>query len=143
LLLHFDPDLTMAIHLGIGGRIVPVEAGRNPSKTVSMEIRLDDGSALQIVELGTKKRSSVHVLRRADVARHLASLGVDALSPDLTVERLGELISSEKAQLKRFLTDQHRVAGIGNAYSDEILWEARLAPLRLTTAVEADEVQRL
>ncbi len=143
LLLEVGADYTVAIHLGIGGRIVLVEAGRKPSKAVSMEIRVDDGTTIQIVELGTKKRSSVHVLRRADVAQHLAPLGVDALSPDLTPARLGELLESERSQLKRFLTDQHRVAGIGNAYSDEILWEACLAPLKVTTSLDAEETERL
>src|SRR5690349_18221704 len=80
LLLH-GGDLTMVIHLGIGGRIVLPTPGKKPSRTVSLEIGLDDGRALQIVELGTKKRSSVHLLRRADVPAHLAFLGIDALAP--------------------------------------------------------------
>ena len=94
-------------------------------------------------ELGTKKRSSVHLLSSRDVEGHLSSLGVDALAPELTVERLGSLLGAERAQLKHLLVDQHRIAGIGNAYSDEILWEARLAPLRITTTLDADEVGRL
>jgi formamidopyrimidine-DNA glycosylase len=143
LLLHAGDDLTVAIHLGIGGRIVLAAPGKKPSRTVSLEIGLDDGSTVQIVELGTKKRSSVHVLWRADVSDHLASLGVDALSPDFTIDRLVALVRAERVQLKRFLSDQHGVAGIGNAYSDEILWEARLAPLRLTTSLDDEEIERL
>ena len=143
LLLDFEGDLTLAIHLGIGGRIVPAEGGRKPPRSVSMEITLDDGSALRLVELGTKKRSSVHLLRGDDVEGHLAHLGVDALSADLTVDHLGGLLAKERAQLKSFLDDQRRIAGIGNAYSDEILWTAGLAPLRITTTLEASEVERL
>src|SRR3954454_20632536 len=143
LLLHAGDDLTVAIHLGIGGRIVLPAPGKKPSRTVSLEIGLDDGGAVQIVELGTKKRSSVHVLRRVDVPGHLASLGIDALAPDFTVDELTALLRQERVQLKGFLTDQHRIAGIGNAYSDEILWEARLAPLRLTTTLDGDEVGAL
>jgi formamidopyrimidine-DNA glycosylase len=143
LLLEFGDDHTLAIHLGIGGRIVFAEAGRKPSKSVSLEIAFEDGGAIRVVELGTKKRSSVHVLRRADVAPHIAALGIDALAADLTAERLADLVQTDRVQLKRFLTDQHRIAGIGNAYSDEILWEARLAPLRLTTTLDDDDVERL
>lgn len=143
LLLDWTNDLTLAIHLGIGGRIVPSQAGRKPGRGVSLEIAFDDESALRVVELGTKKRSSVHLLRAADVDSHLAALGVDALSPDLTVERLADLLAVERSQMKRFLTDQHRIAGIGNAYSDEILWDARLSPLRLSPTLEGADVERL
>jgi formamidopyrimidine-DNA glycosylase len=143
LLLGFGEDLTLAIHLGIGGRIVPAESGRKPPRSVSLEITLDDGRALRLVELGTKKRSSVHLLRAGNVERHLAHLGVDALSPDLTVDHLCGLLAKERTQLKSFLDDQRRIAGIGNAYSDEILWEARLAPLRITTTLDASDAERL
>src|SRR5438034_20929 len=82
-------------------------------------------------------------LRTDEVDAHLAFLGIDALSPDLTAERVGVLLSMERSQLKGFLTDQHRIAGIGNAYSDEILWEAQLAPLALTSTVDAAAAARL
>lgn len=143
LLLDFDGAYTLAIHLGIGGRILLTDAGRKPGRAVSLEMALDDGGALRIVELGTKKRSSVHLLRAPDLDGHLSGLGIDALALELTAERLASLLGAERAQLKHFLVDQHWIAGIGNAYSDEILWEARLAPLRLTTTLDAAEVDRL
>ncbi|MPZ12964.1 MAG: Fpg/Nei family DNA glycosylase [Chloroflexi bacterium] len=143
LLLDWGADHTVSVHLGIGGRLVFGVAGKNASRSVSLGIDLDDGAAVQIAELGSKKRTSVHVLHRADVAAHLASLGVDALSAGLSVARLGSLLHADRWQLKHFLTDQRRIAGIGNAYSDEILWEARLAPLRLTTSLGDGEVERL
>jgi formamidopyrimidine-DNA glycosylase len=143
LLLDVGEPYTVAIHLGIGGRLVLAEADRKPGRATSLSIGLDDGYVLGVVELGTKKRSSVHLLRREEVPAHLAGLGVDALAPELTVERLAALLAAERVQLKHFLVDQHRIAGIGNAYSDEILWEAGLAPLRLTTTLDADAVARL
>ena len=143
LLLNFEGDLTLAIHLGIGGRLLLDDAMRKPPRSLSLEIEMDDRNALRVVELGTKKRSSVHLLRAALIEDHLRHLGVDALSPDLTVDRLAALLSKDRSQIKGFLEDQRRVAGIGNAYSDEILWEARLAPLRLTTTLEPPDVERL
>jgi formamidopyrimidine-DNA glycosylase len=143
LLLDFDGELTLAVHLGIGGRIVPRAETAKPPRATSLEITLDDGSALCVVELGTKKRSSVHLLRASEVQAHLAPLGVDALSPDLSPAMLEELLALERCQVKGFLTDQHRVAGIGNAYSDEILWEAGVAPLKLTSALKMADVERL
>jgi formamidopyrimidine-DNA glycosylase len=149
LLLDFDGGVTLAIHLGIGGRLVPRSPGadgaarRAGGRYTSLEIGWDDGEGVDVVELGKKKRSSVHVLPSSGVPAHLSSLGVDALSPELTVERLGALLSAERAQLKHFLVDQHRIAGIGNAYSDEILWEAHLPPLRMTTTLADEEVGSL
>jgi formamidopyrimidine-DNA glycosylase len=143
LLLDFDGNVTFALHLGIGGRLLLDDDTRKPPRSLSLEIDMDDGHTLRVVELGTKKRSSVHVLRADAVAGHLEHLGVDALSPDFTVDRLAGLLSKDRSQLKGFLEDQRKVAGIGNAYSDEILWEARLAPLRFTTTLEPPEIERL
>ncbi len=136
-------ELTVAIHLGIGGRLVPLPAGKKPPRSTSLELGLDDGTSLSVVELGTKKRSSVHVLHGMDVSAHVAHLGVDALDEGFTTERLADLLAAESHQLKRFLCDQRRVAGIGNAYSDEILWEARLPPLKLTGTLDDEDVARL
>lgn len=143
LMIDFELDLTLAIHLGIGGRLLLEDAKRKHPRTLSLDIGIDDSNALRVVELGTKKRSSVHLLRAAAVGNHLAHLGVDALSPELTVDALAALLAKDRSQVKGFLEDQRRIAGIGNAYSDEILWEAKLAPLRLTTTLEAEDVDRL
>ena len=68
LLLDFELDLTLAIHLGIGGRLLLDDATRKPPRNLSLEIELDDGHVLRVVELGTKKRSSVHLLRTGEKA---------------------------------------------------------------------------
>lgn len=143
LLLDTASEHTLAIHLGIGGRLALVGGDRKPPRSLSLELPLDDGMALRLFELGSKKRSSVHLLASTQMPEHLGHLGVDALSVDLTPEHLGAFLEAERTQLKHFLTDQRRIAGIGNAYSDEILWEARLPPLRLTTTLEHEEVERL
>ena len=143
LLVAFDDRLTMVIHLGIGGRVVLGAPGSKPVRSTSLELALGDAGFLRVVELGTKKRSSVHLLPREAVGAHLKGLGVDALSPEFTVARLTDLLAADRRQLKSFLEDQRAIAGIGNAYSDEILWEAGLPPLKLTTAVTAEETADL
>lgn len=143
LLFNFGNDLAMAVHLGIGGRLLLLEAASKPARGTSMDVAMGDGLALRLVELGTKKRSSVHVLTREAVAAHLAPLGIDALSENLTLDVLRSLLTAERAQLKHFLVNQHRIAGIGNAYSDEILWDARLAPLKMTNTLDQEEAASL
>ena len=73
----------------------------------------------------------------------LASLGVDALSKDFTVAAFSELLASPSRPLKDFLLDQTRVAGLGNIYSCESLWHARLDPRRRAKSLKADEARRL
>ena len=143
LLLDFESDLTLAIHLGIGGRLLLEDAMRKQARSLSLEMQMDDGNALRVAELGTKKRSSVHLLRAAAVVDHLSHLGVDALSRDVTVDVLAGLLAKDRSQLKHFLEDQRRVAGIGNAYSDEILFEARIDPFRKRTTMSDDDIGRL
>ncbi len=143
LLVDLDQSLTLALHLGIGGRLVPGAPGSKPVRSASLDLALEDGRFLRVVELGTKKRSSAHLLRREGVPGHLQGLGVDALSPELTVARLTELLAADRRQLKSFLEDQRGIAGIGNAYSDEILWEAQLPPLKLTTSITPEEAAGL
>ena len=143
LLIDFDSSLTMAIHLGIGGRLVPGAAGSKPGRSASLDLGFVDGTSLRVVELGTKKRSSVHLLRQEMVPEHIQRLGTDALSAEFTVDRLAELMAADRRQLKSFLEDQRGIAGIGNAYSDEILWEAQLPPLKMTTSVTDEEVAGL
>lgn len=117
-----------------------VRPGRSP---IALRARFDDGSGFDLTEQGTRKRLAVHVVRDpADVAM-VASLGVDPLGEEFTVARLAELASARNQQVKGLLRDQHQIAGIGNAYSDEILHAARMSPFALSHRLTADEVERL
>ncbi|WP_149201977.1 Fpg/Nei family DNA glycosylase [Actinotalea subterranea] len=118
----------------------PVRPGRSP---IALRVRLDDGSGFDLTEAGTRKRLAVHVVRDPAEVPMIASLGVEPLGDDFTVARLAELASARNQQLKGLLRDQHLIAGIGNAYSDEILHAARLSPFTLTRSLGADDVARL
>jgi len=85
----------------------------------------------------------VHAWQAADESRGLSTLGVDALSRDFTAARLRELLASSKRSLKDFLLDQSRVAGIGNIYSCESLWHARINPKRCANTLKPPEARRL
>ena len=126
------PALHLIAHLGRAGWVRWRErvsdarlALRGP---LTARLRFEDGTALDITEMGTEKRVALHVVRHpADVAG-VGRLGVDALDERLDLERLRELLRARPGTVKAALSDQGLIAGVGNAYSDEILHAARLSP---------------
>jgi formamidopyrimidine-DNA glycosylase len=85
----------------------------------------------------------VYVYESEDACTTLAGLGVDAISPDFTAAKFTNLLAASKRPLKEFLLDQSRVAGIGNVYSCESLWHAKLHPLRRANSLTTAEARRL
>ncbi|MEO9139704.1 MAG: DNA-formamidopyrimidine glycosylase family protein [Jatrophihabitans sp.] len=98
-------------------------------------------SGFDLTEAGTQKRLAVYLVRDPLDVPGIARLGPDALA--VTRAELGELLGAQRAQLKRALTDQSVLAGVGNAYSDEILHAARLSPFKNTGKLTEDEIARL
>jgi formamidopyrimidine-DNA glycosylase len=144
LVLGLEGPRLVAFHLMLAGRLhlKRTEDWRPHRKRTLLAIGFDDGTCLEMTEAGTTKRASVHVLaRRADLAR--LDRGIDPFDPALTPARLGELLRARNRQLKGALRAPELLAGIGNAYSDEILFAARLSPLRLTHSLGDEEVERL
>jgi formamidopyrimidine-DNA glycosylase len=118
----------------------PVRPGRSP---LALRVRLDDGSGFDLTEQGTRKRLAVHVVRDPSQVPQIASLGVEPLSDEFTLERFAALLAARNQQVKGLLRDQGTIAGIGNAYSDEILFVARTSPFRLTGSYAPDEIAAL
>jgi formamidopyrimidine-DNA glycosylase len=85
----------------------------------------------------------VHVVAAPEDVPAVAGLGVDPLSPAFTADRLAELVAERSQQVKGLLRDQRAIAGVGNAYSDEILHTARMSPFTLTPKLTRDDVERL
>ncbi|MBN9376126.1 MAG: ABC transporter permease subunit [Cellulomonas sp.] len=98
---------------------------------------------MRITEAGTRKRLAVHVVTDPALVPQIATLGVEPLSDAFTADRLGALLAERNQQVKGLLRDQGTIAGIGNAYSDEILFVARTSPFRLTGSYGPDEVTAL
>ncbi|WP_043349986.1 Fpg/Nei family DNA glycosylase [Beutenbergia cavernae] len=109
---------------------------------LALRVWLDDGAGFDLTEAGTRKRLAVHVVGSPEEVGPIASLGFDPRS-ELTAERLGAALRTRNQQLKGALRDQTLVAGIGNAYSDEILHAARMSPFTLTKSLTDDDVARL
>jgi formamidopyrimidine-DNA glycosylase len=118
----------------------PPKPGKGP---IALRVHLDNKAGFDLTEAGTQKRLAVYVVRDTNDVPGIARLGIDPLSEELTVDLLAKLLAGNRGQLKRVLTDQTVFAGIGNAYSDEILHAARLSPFKPASNLTPDEVAAL
>ena len=141
IVFEFDGDLYLVIHLMVAGRL----RWEQPAKAIPKKLGLaafdfDDGSLI-LTEQGTRRRAGIWLSRGYDGVAALDRGGVEPL--DVTAEEFGVALKAENRTLKRALTDPRIFAGIGNAYSDEILWKGRLSPVKRTSQLSDDEVKRL
>ena len=115
-----------------------------PGKTpIALRIAFDDGSGFDLTEAGTKKSLAYYVVRDPGDVPGIARLGPDPLAPGFDRDALAALLAGRRTQIKGVLRDQSILAGVGNAYSDEILHAARMSPYALATSLGADDVDRL
>jgi formamidopyrimidine-DNA glycosylase len=139
--IGMENDLWLVLHLMIAGRL----HWRPPQASLSGRNNLAafdfPNGSLILTEAGTKRRASLHLLRGEDSLRLMDAGGIDPLTGDLESFRF--TLSAENRTLKRALTDPRLVSGIGNAYSDEILYAAQLSPILLTHKLKPDEWERL
>jgi len=119
----------------------PVRPGKGP---LALRVRLDDGSGFDLTEAGTQRKLAIHVVADPMEIPMVATLGPDPLTPDFDLDRLrGILTKAGRSQLKGVLKDQRTIAGIGNAYSDEILHAARLSPFKPASTLTDTELDVL
>ncbi|HET6279293.1 MAG TPA: DNA-formamidopyrimidine glycosylase family protein, partial [Candidatus Polarisedimenticolia bacterium] len=165
IVIDLDGDLHLVLHLMIAGRLhwAATDAGPGGERIATARRREDgrqpgkparipygkrglaafdfDTGTLVVTEAGSKKRASLHlVASEAELARHDRG-GIEVL--DAGREAFARALTRERHTLKRALTDQRLLSGIGNAYSDEILHSARLSPVRLTSSLSPEEIEAL
>jgi formamidopyrimidine-DNA glycosylase len=150
--LDFD-GLHLVTHLARGGWLQwreslppapPRPGGKSPLAFrlhLAPEFPSGPVAGFDLTEMGTQKRLAVYLVRNPQEVPGVARLGPDALA--LGLPELTELLAGHSAQLKSALTDQSLIAGIGNAYSDEILHVAKLSPFKNTGKLTDDELARL
>jgi len=115
-----------------------------PGKTpIALRIALSDGSGFDLTEAGTKKSLAVYVVRSPADVPGIARLGPDPLDEGFTRDTLAGLFAGRRTQIKGVLRDQSIIAGVGNAYSDEILHAAKMSPYALASSLDAADVDRL
>jgi formamidopyrimidine-DNA glycosylase len=133
----FEAELFLVLHLMIAGRLQwPAKKGRNTLAIFEFE----DGT-LSLTEAGTKRRASLHLVQGEAALAAMDPGGMEVLPS--SPEEFRERLLSENHTLKRALTNPRLFAGIGNAYSDEILHRARLSPVSLSKDLQDDEIRRL
>ena len=147
--LDLDVDgLHLVVHLARAGWLqwkeslppAPPRPGKGP---IGLRVHLDDGSGFDLTEQGTQKRLAVYVVRDPALVPGVARLGIDPLDPAFTPEVLAGLLAGVRGQVKGVLTDQSVLAGVGNAYSDEVLWEMRMSPFKSAASLTPADVERL
>jgi formamidopyrimidine-DNA glycosylase len=143
--LATDQGLHLIMHLARAGWLrwrddlpaAPPKPGKSP---LAFRLRLDDGSGFDLTEQGTKKRLAVYLVRDPAEVPGVATLGPDPLAADFTVDTLAGLLAGRRTQIKGVLRDQHIIAGIGNAYSDEVLHAAKMSPFKMASSLTPDDV---
>ncbi|MEW9555996.1 Fpg/Nei family DNA glycosylase [Nonomuraea sp. NPDC050783] len=158
--LDLDCDgLHLVIHLARAGWLRwredlsgarPVRPGKGP---LAVRVRFapdDDGPGgagrapgFELTEAGTQKRLAVYVTKNPDEVPGIAALGPDPLDPSFTVEALKRIIGGNRTQIKGLLRDQKVIAGIGNAYSDEVLHAARMSPFKIASTLTDAQIADL
>ncbi|MER6938345.1 DNA-formamidopyrimidine glycosylase family protein [Nocardioides sp. NPDC127514] len=135
----------LVLHLARGGWIrwrdeIPATPPRPGSKSgLAIRVVLDDDTGLDITEGGTKKRLALYVVHDPQDVPGVASLGPDPLADDFTLARFREILAGQgRKQIKGVLRMQSIIAGIGNAYSDEILWAAKMSPFKPAEMTEEE-----
>jgi formamidopyrimidine-DNA glycosylase len=141
IVLEMDGDLFVVIHLMIAGRLHWKAKGAKGGGRNDLAAFEFPTGILSLTEAGTKRRASLHLVRGRDGLAEFRRGGLEPL--DATLDDFAARLRSENHTVKRSLTDPRLFSGIGNAYSDEILHRARMSPVKLTSRLTDDEIERL
>lgn len=143
-----DGNLHLVFHLARAGWLrwredmpgKPVKPGKSP---LAFRLILDDGAGFDLTEQGTQKRFAAYLVRNVADVPGIATLGPEPLADDFDVAALAAILNGRRTQIKGVLRDQHIIAGIGNAYSDEVLHAAQMSPFKLASSFTLEEVAAL
>jgi len=141
-------ELHLVMHLARAGWLrwrddipdKPLKPGKSP---LAFRLVLDDGSGFDLTEAGTQKRLAVYLVRDLIDVPGIATLGPEPMSEEFTADVLAGILKDRRTQIKGVLRDQHIIAGIGNAYSDEVLHAAKMSPYKLAASFTPEEVATL
>src|SRR5215470_2625916 len=145
--IQLGDDLHLIVHLARAGWLqyrdafkagTPLKPGSGP---IALRVRLDDGSGFDLTEAGTQKKLAAYLVRDPALVPGVSRLGPDALQ--VSREEFEQRLKARRGQVKGVLTEQEVIAGVGNAYSDEILHAAKLSPFAITDRLSPEALDRL
>lgn len=143
LIFAADDDLQMVVNLMSAGRVILCKSNTKATKATGCLITFEGGEDLRIIENGNLKHVRVHMVADPASVEAIANAGVEPLSGDFTTDYLFGQVTGRRRRLKKLLTDQTIIAGIGTAYADEILFDAKLSPVRYGTTLREGDIRRL
>ena len=141
IVIALEGELYLVMHLMVAGRLRWLEGKTKPPGRITLALLEFENGVLAFTEAGTKRRASLHLVQGDAALRAMDPGGLEVF--DLELDSFSAQLKKENHTLKRALADPHLFAGIGNAYSDEILHRARLSPVALTKQLKEEEVLRL
>jgi len=146
--LETESRRAIVVHLMRAGRLEVTAGGERRTgaaypRSLSARIAFDDGARLNLVEHGKEKRAKLWFAEDLSDVPELSRLGPDPSRGELSSDLFAETLRAGSRRLKTFLTDQRAIAGIGNGLSDEILYEARLSPMKLSGSLTKEETGAL
>jgi formamidopyrimidine-DNA glycosylase len=139
--IGFEGERFAVLHLMVAGRLQWLVSGKKPPARITLALFEFDAGQLVFTEAGSKRRASLHLVQGRVALAALDPGGADVLQLDAA--EFAARLTAENHTVKRALTDPKRFSGIGNSYSDEILFAARLSPLALTQKLTPEEIARL
>jgi formamidopyrimidine-DNA glycosylase len=143
LLIRLSSGKTLAVQLIITGQLLLVPSNKPLARTTRLILDLDAGQQLRLVDSSRLARAYLLDDSQLSARLPLAELGPEAIADDLTFDLFRRLIGTRRRQIKALLLDQRVISGLGNIYSDEALFEARIHPLRLGSELSEQELERL
>lgn len=147
--IDLDADgIHLVFHLARAGWVrwyekAPATMLRPGKSPIAVRVRFSDDSGFDLTEAGTQKRLAAYIVRSPSDVPAIASLGPDPLHESFTPEVFAEILHERRTQIKGLLRDQSIIAGVGNAYSDEMLHVAKLSPYAVAGSLSQEQMSRL
>lgn len=142
LILRFDDRLALVVHLMLQGQVFLASYDDFDFAQSAIGIRFDDNSCLEFRQMGLRIPRLV-ALEDLEAVPEVAKLGIDAFSPDLTLERFQAILKGRRGAIKALLMDQAVISGLGNTYTNEILFAARVHPERDIRTLAPEEIEAI
>ncbi len=140
LIVDFDGDLSLMIHLWLAGQVLLLRSSEFQEGRSALALVFRDGDVFEVRGVGFR---SLHLIRTEGGEEHpvLVELGIDAMSPELTLERFRRILAHRRRATKALLMDQAFIAGLGNTYVNELLFSAKVHPARDPDSLSDEEVE--